>query len=87
MDTDTESHTESLPLKLTKSPTSLKDPSAGKINHSSLTNLQIHTPAQILQTMDGSWAVNFYSTPSSSYAAMPPGKKKEKKTLKSHIHI
>lgn len=72
MDTDTES----MPLKLTKSPTSLTDPSAGKISSSSSPNLQIHKHAKILQTMNRSWALTYNSTPSSSYVAMPPGKNK-----------
>lgn len=75
MDTDGESHTESMPLKLTKSPTSLTDPSTGKVNSSSSLNLQIHKPAKILQTVNSSWALTYHSTPSSSYVATPPGNK------------
>lgn len=75
MDTDTESHIESMPLKLTKSPNSLTDPSTGKISSSGSPNLQIHKPAKILQTMNRSWALTYHSTPSSSHVATPPGNK------------
>lgn len=74
MDTDTECHTESMPLKLTKSPTSSTDPSTG-ISSCSSPNLQIHKPNKILQTMNRSWARTYHSPPSSSYVATPPGNK------------
>ncbi|XP_060786081.1 bromodomain adjacent to zinc finger domain protein 2B isoform X3 [Neoarius graeffei] len=72
MDTDTES----MPLKLTKSPTSLTDPSTSKVNSSSSLNLQIHKPANILHTMNSSWPLTYHSTPSSSYVATPPVKRR-----------
>ncbi|KAM9486251.1 bromodomain adjacent to zinc finger domain protein 2B isoform 2-T3 [Clarias gariepinus] len=72
MDTDTDS----IPLKLTKRPTSLTDPSSGNINSSSSLNLQIHKPAKQLQTMHNSWALTYHSTPSSSSAATPPAKRR-----------
>lgn len=83
MDTDTDS----IPLKLTKRPTSLTDPSSGNINSSSSLNLQIHKPAKQLQTMHNSWALTYHSTPSSSCAATPPGNKIHyiKVTVKKHF--
>ncbi|XP_058248969.1 bromodomain adjacent to zinc finger domain protein 2B isoform X3 [Hemibagrus wyckioides] len=76
MDTDTESHTLNMPLKLTKSPTSLTGPSTGKINRSSSLNLPIHKSAKILQTVNRSWALTYHSPSSSSCVTTPPAKRR-----------
>ncbi|TSM68836.1 Bromodomain adjacent to zinc finger domain protein 2B [Bagarius yarrelli] len=76
MNTDAESHTDSMPLKLTKSSTSLADPSTGRSNSSSSLNLQIYESPNILQTLNGSWALTYQSPPSSSCVVPPPAKRR-----------